>query len=423
MVVFSEVFLSELLGVRVVDRTEKTLGTIRDVLATFQEPFPKIVGFYLHRADGHKKGMVLLSDIDVVGRQIVVTRNPADRIAFVDPRNEEIRLAKHILDRQIVDVNGARVVRVNDLKIALVGQDVRVIAADVGFTGLLRRLGLLGIVRGLAGLFRIRIREVLIGWNYVEPVESDFARGVIAIPHARIGELHPSDVAHIISQLRTETRQEIFATLPDKTAAEALHELEPKIQAYLLTKIDSRKALAILDRMPVDEAADVLGDIPPDKSDELLRLMKPRKGAAVRKLLTHRDESAGGLMTTECITLPQTLTCEQAIARLREIGPDAETIYYVYIVDDAEKLVGVISLRSLIISPPETSLSQIMKTNFIHVSSTMNQREVADMISKYNLLAVPVLDESNRILGIITVDDVMDYILPPISRRKRDMLG
>jgi Mg/Co/Ni transporter MgtE len=187
--------------------------------------------------------------------------------------------------------------------------------------------------------------------------------------------------------------------------------------------VDTKRALGIIEKMPVDEVADVLGDLPEEKAEELLRLMRVKKAAEVRKLLTHNEETAGGLMTTEFIAIPQTFTVQQTIEKMRELAPGAETIYYIYVVDEVEKLAGVLSLRNLIISLPEVSIAEIMVKEPFSVSPEMNQRQVAEIISKYNLLAVPVLDPEKRILGIVTVDDVIDFVLPPISRRKREMLG
>jgi len=423
VIVFSEVFLSELVGLPVVDRDDKRIGIVRDVLAQFGDQYPRVTGVVVKRPKDLPLGVVVIGDIDVIGRRMVLTRNPAEHIAIASLRQNDVLMARDIMDKQIVDVDGARVVRVNDVKLARMEGEVRVIAADVGILGMLRRLKLLPVVRVVADFFRIPIPDRQIGWNYVELLEDETKRAAISIPHSRIGELHPSDVAHIMSQLASEKRQEIFAALPDRTAAESLHELEPKIQAYLLTTISSKKALALLDRMPVDEIADVLGDIPFDRSEELLRLMKPRKVAAVRKLLQHSDESAGGLMTTDCIKFPEMMTADQAIQKLRELAPSTETIYYLYVVDEEERLRGILSLRNLIISAPDTLIRDIMKKHLITVTADVSQRKVADVISKYNLLAIPVVDAENRIQGIITVDDVMDYILPPISRRKREMLG
>ncbi|MFA6431397.1 MAG: CBS domain-containing protein [Candidatus Margulisiibacteriota bacterium] len=421
MVLFSEMFASELIGVMVVDRVQENLGKVKDIMISLNEAFPKVSGILITTINDNKKEdkVLLISEIDLVGKQFVSTRTTADQIVWTTLRDGEVLLMRDLIDHQVVDVEGARIIRINDLKLAKVDQDVRLLAADVGSRGMLRRLGLEKIVDFITGLVRKKIPEQLIGWDNVQGLEG----GTIAVPSKTISDLHPSDVAQIISQVRAEDRNALFSSLSDKTAAESLHELEPVLGAILISTLETRKALRILEKMPVDEAADILGDLPQDKSLEYLRLMPVRKSEQIRKLLAHKDETAGGLMTSEFITLPKELTVEEVIKKLREMPPDAETIYYLYVVDEKEQLVGVLSLRSLIVSSPEMLISKIMKKDCITISPEMNQREVAAVISKYNLLAVPVVDDENKILGIITVDDVMDFVLPPISRRKKQMLG
>lgn len=420
MVLFSEMFLSELISDPVVDRVQENIGRIRDVIITLGEVFPKVTGFLVALA-GEKKEekIILIGDIDLVGRQFISTRTTKDRVPMTSLREGEVLLLRDVADQQIVDLEGARVIRVNDLKLAKVNEDVRLIAADVGVSGMLRRLGLLGFVSWLFALLGKRVPEQMIGWDHVQ----NLSGGQIAVPSKTITDLHPADVAQIISQVETEKRTEIFSALSEKTAAEALHELEPMLGAVLISTLDTKRALGVLNKMPVDETADIIGDLPIEKAEDLLRLMPVRKANEVRKLLKHRDETAGGLMTTEFITLPIHLTVEQGIARLREIAPAAETIYYLYVVDELERLAGVLSLRSLIVAPPDKPIAEIMLKNPIVFSTEMNQREVADTFSKYNLLAVPVVDHERKILGIITIDDVMDLILPPVSRRKKRVLG
>ncbi len=419
MVLFLEMFVSELIGVPVVDLLQQNLGAVKDIIVTLGERFPRVTGLLIRLPNGKKRDEVLLiGEINLIGKQFVSTRITKDRIMWATLREGDILLMRDVVEQQVVDLDGARVIRVNDLKLAKVDQDVRLIAADVGLSGVLRRLALEKPISWLLGLVGKNIPEQLIGWDHVQSLSG----GKISIPSKTITDLHPADVAQIISQVKTDDKTAILSSLSNKTAAEALHELEPMLGALLIANLDTKKALGILDRMPLDEAADILGDLPPEKTEEFLHLMRVRKVAQIQKLLKHSDETAGGLMTTEFITLPQNLTVEQVISKLREIEPGAETIYYLYVVDEAGHLVGVLSLRSLIASPPDKSISEIIIKETITVAPEMNQRQVANVISKYNLLAVPVVDNENKILGIVTVDDVMDFILPPISRRKRQML-
>ena len=413
-------FASELIGDPVVDCLEQNVGKIKDIIVTLGEPFPKVIGLLVVLSDGKREARVLLiGEINLIGKQFVSTHPAKDRIVWTTIREGDVLLMRDVVDRQVVDLEGARVIRVNDLKLAKVEQDVRLIAADVGLRGMLRRLSLEKTISWFLDLLGKKIPEQLIGWDHVQ----DLSGGKISVPSKTITDLHPADVAQIISQVRPDEKTFIFSTLSNNTAAEALHELEPMLAAVLIAKLDTKKALGILEKMPADEVADILGDLPSEKSQQLLSLMRVRKATQIRKLLQHRDETAGGLMTTEFIALPQNLTAEQVISRLREIEPDAETIYYLYVVDEAGHLAGVLSLRRLITSPPDKLISEIMIKENITVSPEMNHREVANFISKYNLLAVPVVDQDKKILGIVTVDDVMDFILPPISRRKRRMLG
>ena len=415
-------FLSELIGKPVIDRLEDPIGKVTDIITLFNEAFPKVTGFLVDSSD---KGsvVILMGEIDLVGKKLVTTTTTKDRIPFSSIKAGDVLLKRDILDKQIVDTQGARVVRVNDIKIAKMGDIVRIIAVEVGIRGIFKRIGLEWILDIIGTIMRKTIPETLIGLNYVEFLKTEKQRERIVIPHKRIEELHPADIASIISDVHSDEKTAIFAALSDKTAAEALHEVEPKIQAFLLTTIDTKKALNILDKMPPDEAADVLGDITEEKAQEFLRLMRPKKSFEISKLLKHKDETAGGLMTTEIIVLPQDMTAEQVINKIRELAPNAETIYYLYVIDQDEHLAGVISLRNLIVSAPQTKLSDIMIKDIISVNPEMNQKQVADVISKYNLLAVPVVDKDKKVLGIITVDDVIDFILPPFSRRKRQMLG
>jgi CBS domain-containing protein/sporulation protein YlmC with PRC-barrel domain len=423
MVLFSEMFISDLKGDPVVDRLQESVGEVKDYVITVGEVFPKVSGLLVHVYDKGEDLVVLMGEIDLIGKQFIVTKSLKDRIVFTKPRADELLLWSDLMDKQIVDTEGARVIRINDLKLGKIGQDIRLIAADVGLRGLLRRLRWLGFFDFILGIFGKKVPDTLIGWDHVEQLKTGKVKGRITVPAKHISELHPADIANIISQVHSEERTAIFTSLADKTAAESLHELEPKIQALLLLTVDTKKALGVLEKMPLDEVADVLGDIPSEKANQFLRLMKPKKAKEVRELLTHPEETAGGLMTTEFVSMPSNLTAQQSIDKMRQMAPDAETIYYIYVVDEAEKLIGVLSLRQLIVSPPDVLLAAIMEKDIITVEAEMNQRDVAEVVSKYNLLAVPVVDKENKMEGIVTVDDVIDFILPPISRRIRHMLG
>ncbi len=221
--------------------------------------------------------------------------------------------------------------------------------------------------------------------------------------------MHPSDLAELVEDLNDRQKQEFFALLSDEDAADIIQEMEEYDQVTLFRLLTRKRASAILKEMASDDAVDLLGELTEDESRELLNLLK-EEAAEFRGLLQYPEDSAGGLMTTEFTALPFTLNVEGAIKRLREIAPEAETIYYVYVVDEQERLTGVVSLRELIASQDHMLVKDIMRKNVISVDVNLDQEEVARVVSKYDLLAVPVVDEEQRLLGIVTVDDILDVV-------------
>ncbi|HYF93759.1 MAG TPA: magnesium transporter [Symbiobacteriaceae bacterium] len=227
---------------------------------------------------------------------------------------------------------------------------------------------------------------------------------------AFLNDQHEADVAEWLEELTDEEREMIFGLMEAERAAEVLGELELETQADVITDLDPEKAGDILDEMPTDEAADLLAELTPEEQGEILDEMEAEEAADVRELLEHDPDTAGGIMTTDYITVQQEMTAQEAIEHLRDVGPEAETIYYVYVVDFAERLVGVLSLRDLIVAPPYRSVREIMRTKVLSVYVDQDQEEVAKTVSKYDLMAIPVIDRENRLMGVITVDDVIDVL-------------
>ena len=222
---------------------------------------------------------------------------------------------------------------------------------------------------------------------------------------------HPGDLHDLIEELELEQKAELLQRLSDSDAALILEEMEDYVQADILPLLSKEQATAILRNLPSDDAADLIGELTPKDAEEMLQLIEEEEEPAdFGDLLKYPEDSAGGLMTTEYISLPADIPVEEAISRLREIAPEAETIYYVYVVNDEGQLIGVLSLRDLIASSDGTILKNIMRRNVINVNADLDQEEVAKIVSKYDLLAVPVVDDQERLLGIITVDDVIDVL-------------
>ena len=221
--------------------------------------------------------------------------------------------------------------------------------------------------------------------------------------------IHPGDLLELLDQLDDEGMEKLLELLSDAEAAALIQEMEQFEQVSLFRILSSDRASAILKEMASDDAVDLLGELSPEETAELLRMVD-EDADEFTGLLKYPEESAGGIMTTEFISLPAELPVEEAIARLREIAPEAETIYYVFVVDAENRLTGVLSLRDLIAAPDGTPLKAIMRRNVISVNAALDQEEAARVVARYDLLAVPVIDDENRLLGIITVDDIIDVL-------------
>ena len=334
-------------------------------------------------------------------------------------RPEEMELAKTLLDRKVVDTKHRKVIRVNDLEFEEAEGRLQLVGVEAGLRGLLRHLGSEAMAERIASLFKIRLERETIAWEVVEPVETELTKAKRRATYAKLAKLHPADIADIIEELNPSERATVLAALDEETAAETLTETEPEVQSSMVQMMESEQAADILERMEPDEAADILSDLPEAKAQELLETMEEEEAQGVVELLTHEEDTAGGLMTTEAFALPPDLTVLDAIGRLRSVeSAEAETIYYIYVTDDLGRLLGVLSLRELILADPTKRLDEIMERQVISVRPETDLREIAETFTKYNLMAVPVVDEGGELRGIITVDDVLNLILPMIWKQR-----
>lgn len=404
-------FLSEMLGRPVTDIDGKLIGTLKDVIAKpMQEfPHPLIQAILVQR-----KGEALTVNYSAVASLMSPVITLMKRVEDLRPylgHEDDIFLGRDVLDKQIIDTDGARVVRVNDVELMRVNGTIYVGNVDVGGAGILRRVGLARAVKWLG------LRPNPIAWNNVELLRRDQSMR-LRVPVEKIHELHPADVAEILSDLNKLESGQFLAALDVEHLADALEEVEPEFQVSLVEGMSDEKVADVLEEMEPDEAADLLADLPKERSEDLLALMDKEEAADVRKLLAYPEDSAGGIMTTEFAAVSPDLTAEQAIRALRKMADEAETIFYVYVTDEQEHLLGVFSLNNLIFAPPKKRVSEFMTTRLISVDLYDDQDSVAQVITKYDLLAVPVVDEQNCLHGIVTADDALDKIIPTAWKKR-----
>jgi CBS domain-containing protein len=419
-------FLTEILGAEVIDVRQRRAGTVRDVTVRVQEPYPVVTGLVTSR---RKELVIPWSSVRsfAAATREVALRSSREEVERNQADPGDVWLARDVLDKQVVDTDGRRVVRVNDLQLAESGGAMLLVGADIGFRGILRRLGIEKIVKSLARLFGRDLPMVLVSWDVVDAIAPGAGQGGtpagddavrLRISGSRIAKLHPADIADIVEELGAKERRAVFETLTEEIAADTLEEMELEDQVSVIEHMDAERASDILEEMPPDEVADILTELPEDRAQQILGLMEKEEAEDVQELLAYEEDTAGGLMTTEYVAVPDTLTAQECIDTLRRMEPDAESIYYVFVVDPEEHLQGVLSLRDLIVAPPDKPIREIMNRDVVTVRLEDGQKEVAAVLSKYNLLAVPVVDDEFRLQGVVTVDDALDAVLPESVKRK-----
>jgi magnesium transporter len=414
---FGELFVSEILKKPVLDPKGEDLGRVRDIVVVKGEPFPKVSTLIIEK----KKRLfnIAWGDLNIFNKRIISAKIYAENLQPHEFSETDLLIVRDIFDKQIVDANGAKVVRVNDVKLEGFNSEAILTAVDVGMRGIMRRLGVERGGEDMMRLFKQRLPFNLISWNYIQPLEPKLTKISLTVPRQMVSELHPADIADIISQISHKEGATLFKGLDVETAAEALSELEPDVQAALITGMDTDKAADIIEEMPPDEAADVLSDLPVDKAKEILEQIEQEEAEDIQELLSHEEDTAGGLMTNEFIAYPPETTVKEALDRFRKDAEEVETVYYIYVTDKDEKLLGSVSLRELLLAGLDLKLSDIMETKLKTVTPETDEVEVGETVSKYNLVALPVVDSVGSLLGLVTVDDILDRLIPPEAKRRR----
>jgi len=407
-------YLSQVLNRPVFDARGDKIASISDVVVRYgEDEYPPVIGlvaryrrrnFFIPRRN--------ISDLGLHGAKI--SSDVLDLTPFTR-REGEVQLGKDVLDNQLIDVDGKRVVRVNDVQLIEVGDIWRVTGADVTLAGFLRRL----MPQGFYGSDR---PVEVIDWADVGYLATDTATVTVQLKSSKnkLSRLHPVEIAQLAETLSPIHRTEVVESLDDEIAADTLEEMSTEAQARILEEMDEERAADILEEMSPDDAVDVLDEMDEEKAQELFQLMEVDERADVAELMPYDHDTAGGLMTTEFIVFPKDLTAGQAIARLREMAETPNMIYYLYVVEEDKswKLRGLISLRSLILADPTAKLDDVMRTDFRFAHPSDSVEEVAQTITEYNLLALPVVDDEGDIAGIVTVDDAMEVLLPKSFQRR-----
>jgi magnesium transporter len=405
--------LSELLGAPVVDTSGATVGRVREVALCPQEDPVRVALLVVKTRHGDRT--LTPNHISSINGGIRSNNLAADWNAFAGPEGF-LLLDRDLLDQQIIDVHGRKVVRVNDVDILpdeFNNQfSLRIKAVDVGVRGFVRR-----ILKGMVPSSALRavtkqIPPKLIPWEFVDLIETDPARRVkLKISHEKLSGLHPADIADIIEELSPAEREAVFETLDEEVAAETLEEVEPKLQRSIVESLDEDRVADIVDEMDPDAAADLLGDLTEEKSDAILEEMEPEQREEVEDLLEHKENTAAGRMNTEYIALAAEATAYNAISALRMFEGDVSSVVTFYLVDLEWKLIGTVPLQNIVLAAPQTKLSEIMSDPLVFCHEDTSEAEVAELFDKYNLMSLPVVDAEGKLAGVITADDVIAFLM------------
>jgi CBS domain-containing protein/sporulation protein YlmC with PRC-barrel domain len=410
---FRFLFFTDLVGKKVVSSNGAALGRLADLVAVSGEPYPPVESLVVRSA--RKLWQVPWTAVASVNGDIRLSPGAALEPVPDAPIADRLHLGQEILDRQIVDIEGAKLVRVNDLHFLETKGQLRIAHVDVGLRGLVRRMGWQRPVDGVVSMLRPAARylneETLLSWKLVQPIESAPGRVRIEATKKALASLHPADLAEIMEDLDRHQREVLFQRLDVETAADALEETSTELATELLETVPPEKAADILEEMAPDEAADALSELPGDTRASLLEAMERPEAAEVAELLEYHPRSAGGLMTPDLVELSPAATVGDAIAEVRRRAEDLPLVYEIFVVEGIQ-LRGMVTLRDLVVATdPATPLSAIMREVPATVRDGDDVRDVARAASKYNLLSVPVVDETGALKGMVTVDDILAEVV------------
>ncbi|HTK05883.1 MAG TPA: CBS domain-containing protein [Ktedonobacteraceae bacterium] len=434
--------MSQLLGSPVDDPQDERLGRIIDVLALSGQvgrSEPTFPSAFLVEGEGDLLLRLPLSVLELHEDEFRLCISRAQLSSLPSsplPGEQEIRLARDVLDKQAIDLARKKTVRVNDV---CFGDNLQILGIDNSTLGLVRRLAPAWLLGGKGR----ESTTAFIPWERIELIDTQpsaddleetqepapaSAEQSVRNPTGHLGELlYPADIAEIVQQLTPGQGARIIESLDDETAADTMEEVATERQRLILEKLSPERAASILRAMGPDEIADLLAQMPEERAQELLRFMNPQDSEDVQELLEYEADTAGGLMTTDYIVLNQTRSAREALEVVRrEIQENDLRAAYVYCVHDEScddcQVLGALSLWDLLVAPPEKPLQDLMEPDVISVLPDTPARAVAEKIAKYNLLAVPVVSADGILQGVVTIDDAIDVLLPDDRKRKRNRM-
>jgi magnesium transporter len=404
------------MGSAVVDAKGGTFGHVREFAVAPSIDAAHIHGIVIKPASakrGDRHSLVPVTQLQLTSTGAMQLRHTANPTPLPDDESY-LLLERDLLDQQIIDVHGHKVVRVNDVDLVWEnceegGPDLslRIAEVEVGMRGAVRRL-LKGLPKEPIDRISARFGASSIPWDFVDLIDRDPSRRVrLRVEQDRLSKMHPSDIADILEELAPPERHALFLSLDEEVAAEALEEVKPKMQQSLIESLDSEQIAGIVEEMDPGAAADLLSELTDERSEAILEEMDPEERQEVEDLLEFSGNSAAGRMTTEYVALPATGIVDQAVNALRDFEGDIETITDIYLLDEEERITGLIPIVRILLAKAEMPLSGLPQGHLVTCSVDANGSKVAELFDKYNLRSLPVVDRDKKLVGVIHAEQVI----------------
>jgi magnesium transporter len=424
MTAFTTFYLSRLIGKEAFDIDGEAIGVIKDLLIsaipTVQSESASQLVLGVKLRTGRETKFYSFSPFRVVKarEKLSVTCS-----RLVEINNEDVNngllLNENILDKQIVDLNGRKLVRVNDVRLVTVATGTFAIAVDIGIEGLLRRIGISQPIKRLLSIINVNIPAKFILWDDVQAIDFSNLNIILSKSYAKLHTLHPSDLADILEDLGKKSSMSVFSSLDEEKAADVLEELEIDAQIHIVENLPVNKAADVLEKMPADEVADILDELEDDRAEMLLKEMDTESSQEVRELLEYDDDRVGSIMTTDFMAFSADMIVAEVLVELRAKKPAAEELYNMFVTETNNELIGTFNLRDLVVSEPYVTVSHIMKSEPVYLFDDQKVGAIAEIVSKYNLLAVPVVDQKYQLQGMVVIDDVVEDLISERRTKKR----
>jgi CBS domain-containing protein len=420
------IFLSELLKLPVENyHSHAQIGRILDLTATTAQVFPKITGVIVKIKNLREPVYIPWKNVTgmTLKRSIVVEYTPGSPRENHTGTESEILLKKTFLDKQIISTSGNKVVRVNDLHLLIdntskENSNLWLVHIDVGIKGLLRRLGWGKPANAAFKWLMARdIKEKFVSWKFVQPTATANIHGSLHVKmdSSKLSEIHPADIADILEDLGIDERISLVESLDLNLAAETLQEVPMKIRIQIAETLDVRRCAGIINEMHIDEAVDLLDEISPEQRNAVFTELPPEKVQELKDLSKLAIYSVGSIMNTDFIVAQATQTVGEVLNILHTESKKTELIYYIYILDNSERVQGVVTLRHVLSSEPTTVIADLMSEHVVSVKIDTSIKRVAQLFFKYNFVAIPVVDDENRLQGIVSSRDALESVFPEMK--------